>query len=276
MYDEGNYLYIASEEGGWSEGLEYTQSCSGGGSRYSGTSDIYYSTCKYVGDGFEDNLFVAQFTSASSDIIALRVSGELGADGDGFQDGNSVALEGPGVYGYYKKVHGAGDPSVNHLVIVPRSDWTNEFDEDGDGDTDDGEHRIYGSTGVDHLLYLMWAGSYDVDDGYEYTEAHFQRVLDKVGARCFSVAAKCGCTDQEVIHDASADTVCVKHLKKSTVCRGIRSAESCPSDHFKCSYPAPPECTDSITPSRCSRKASRGKCGNRKMKTQCRATCGHC
>ena len=68
MYDDGNYLYIASEEEGWSEGLEYTQSCSGGGSRYSGTSDIYYSTCKYVGDGFEDNLFVAQFIGENNTL----------------------------------------------------------------------------------------------------------------------------------------------------------------------------------------------------------------
>ena len=140
MYDGGNEIRLRVN-GQWTDALKYTQQCTGAVSEPAGKGDATYATCKTSGS---DPLFSAVFRSAGGAIDGLRISGNLGADGQGRQassarplvtkapdadaDKPDKPLQSP-VYGYFKAVYHAAssdasydaDPSVNHLILA-RSD----------------------------------------------------------------------------------------------------------------------------------------------------------
>ena len=143
MYDGGNEIRLRVN-GQWTDALKYTQQCTGAVSEPAGKGDAMYATCKTSGS---DPLFLAVFRSAGGAIDGLRISGNLGADGQGRQassarplvtkapDANKPPASPPDkplqspVYGYFKAVYHAAssdasynaDPSVNHLILA-RSD----------------------------------------------------------------------------------------------------------------------------------------------------------
>jgi len=97
------------------------------------------------------------FALAASDISidTFSITGNNGADGFGAADGDVLSTT---VYGqqytiYLKRVHSAGDPSINHIVIVPG---------DGTGvshafpaDTNNDLHTLSGLSSVDELYYVL-------------------------------------------------------------------------------------------------------------------------
>jgi DNA-binding beta-propeller fold protein YncE len=150
MYDGGNIL--RTNLGGpiqYSNNVIASSGVFGSGGRYF--------TRKYPG------LFVLVADLAGVD--AFRVEGNLGADGFGNVDG--AVLEAPwrGVNyrGFVKRVFNAGDPSVNHLVILADNpEATHRFS----SNTNDDFHEVQGLLGSDRIYYLLYArqaGGY-IDD----------------------------------------------------------------------------------------------------------------
>lgn len=163
MYDGGNFLSLD----GLSSYLNYTN---GSLSTYTsnGVTNRYF-TSKVPG------LFV--FAAELDGASQFDISGNLGADGGGSTDSSTISI---GSWkGYIKRVYAAGDPSVNHLIIV-RDDpnisqvtpTTTSFD----------EHTLSGLDGQTELYYLLFASS---NGGY-IDDADMliimEAFLDKVGS----------------------------------------------------------------------------------------------
>ncbi|MFC1483776.1 M6 family metalloprotease domain-containing protein [Candidatus Neomarinimicrobiota bacterium] len=143
MYDSGNYL--STDLGGY---IAYSDGIIAASS-YLGAGGSYF-TRKY------DGLFV--FAADVDGISHFEISGGLGADGGGSADGSVLAMSKGGTtyYGFVKRVYNAGDPSINHLVIVPdNSNASHEFDTYTNNDY----HRVTGLTGTDRFYYLLYAGT---------------------------------------------------------------------------------------------------------------------
>ncbi|MBN2519993.1 MAG: hypothetical protein JXB17_05785, partial [Bacteroidales bacterium] len=142
MYDGGNYLgtnlgqYIS-----YSDNSINTSS-------YLGTNCSYF-TRKYTG------LFV--FCAELNGINYFEITGNLGADGGGSVDTARIHYQyfGKDYYGYIKRVYNAGDPSVNHLIIVNTDTLTQEYATSTDNDY----HRINNLSGITRIYYLLYAGS---------------------------------------------------------------------------------------------------------------------
>src|SRR3990170_1144881 len=89
-------------------------------------------------------------------------TGNLGADGSGTSDATTLTVTrcGKTFKGFVKRVYSAGDPSVNHLIIVedkPSLTHTYDLYTDYDLDTVSGlntSNRIY------YLLYASAGGGY--------------------------------------------------------------------------------------------------------------------
>ncbi len=84
--------------------------------------------------------------------------GDLGADGWGFVDGAVLETERQGVVyrGFVKRVFGAGDPSVNHLILVADNpSAAHEFSTDPGSDY----HAVRDLTGSQRIYYLLYAGA---------------------------------------------------------------------------------------------------------------------
>ncbi len=102
-------------------------------------------------------------------IENFGIYGELGADGDGAY--SAFELNVAGFNAYYKGVCSAGDPSVNHLILISNDvDASHTFATD----TDDDQHNISGIEGAQMLYYFLWAGQ----EGYCYSE---NEVTDFIG-----------------------------------------------------------------------------------------------
>jgi hypothetical protein len=98
-------------------------------------------------------------------IDYFEINGNNGADGDGFVDG--AVLEeyvGSKAYqGFVKRIWGAVDPSINHLVIIENTvGATHDFALN----TDDDQHRVSGLNEVSRMYHLLYAGAkgYYIDD----------------------------------------------------------------------------------------------------------------
>ena len=116
-----------------------------------------YITRKYPG------LFV--LVAEMTDVDYFEITGDLGADGGGSADGAILQshMFGATYYGFVKRVYNAGDPSVNHLIIVadnPSADHTFATY------TNDDFHRVSNLTSNRRLYYLLYAGEngFYIDD----------------------------------------------------------------------------------------------------------------
>lgn len=142
MYDGGNVLNtdIATS-------IAYADGVVTAADTQFGAGSLYF-TAKYTG------LFVLAATDIA--ITTFQITGNNGADGSGNVDGAvlSTAVNGQPYTIFVKRVFNAGDPSINHIVIVP-----------GDGigghsfaqTTDDDLHTVVGLDTVDRLFYLLVA-----------------------------------------------------------------------------------------------------------------------
>jgi hypothetical protein len=113
----------------------------------------------HFGEGSEyfTMLYPAMFVLAARniDITSFSIEGNLGADGGG-QVAGSVEDFSYGGSDYtliFKKVFDAGDPSINHLIIVPGTSAgiTQVISED----TNDDQHDVGGLSGRAQLYYLV-------------------------------------------------------------------------------------------------------------------------
>jgi hypothetical protein len=157
MYDGGNLLSTNIQDNGF---IEYTHTqqpqndeegfveiADGAvedGTNWFGSGSTYF-TNMYNG------LFV--MVARDIDITEFTISGELGADGSGSVAQETITLNG-GHKGYFKKVYDAGDPSVNHLIIIPSK---NGVVSNIVGDTDEDFHNLTNLSGVDYIYYLLFA-----------------------------------------------------------------------------------------------------------------------
>jgi subtilisin family serine protease len=142
MYDGGNSL--STDFGG---NISYSNNLI--------DSSIYlnnhhYFTAKY------DGLFI--FSADVAAVNNFSINGNLGADGSGSADGAVIEMtkNGKNYVGFVKRVYNAGDPSVNHLIIVEDNGIVNhEFSTN----TNDDFHRINDLTDINNLHYLLFAGN---------------------------------------------------------------------------------------------------------------------
>lgn len=149
MYDGGNHLdtNLASR-------IPYTNGTVTSSASSFGAGSSYF-TAKFPG------LFVLAVRNMN--VQSFAIEGELGADGDGSAQalsGLTLTVGGQTFAVYSKRVFDAGDPTVNHIIIVPGS---------GTGitqsiatDTDDDHDQIQGLGGITELYYLLVARDDDL------------------------------------------------------------------------------------------------------------------
>ena len=140
MYNFGNYLW--TDFGGtlpYSDG-QIVNGLNGAPGRYF--------TRKYQG------LFVLVADLQATSQISI--GGSLGADGVGSVDGAVIDIVQDGRFRLFiKRVYNAGDPSVNHLIIVPDGENANHG---YDYYTGSDYHYVYGLTGTHRIYDLLYAG----------------------------------------------------------------------------------------------------------------------
>jgi Secretion system C-terminal sorting domain/Cytochrome D1 heme domain len=139
MYDFGNQLL--TNLGGY---LYYSDNQIVS-SNYLGTNGRYF-TRKYPG------LFV--FAADINNVDFFQIAGRLGTSGGGTVDG--AVLEKKGYLGFVKRVYNAGDPSVNHLILVQKGGGINQT---YSSTTYYDDHKINGLQNTSRIYYLLYAGS---------------------------------------------------------------------------------------------------------------------
>jgi hypothetical protein len=114
-----------------------------------GTGGRYF-TRKY------DGLWV--FAADVAGLTNFDITGDLGADGSGATDSAVLSLVRDGITykGFVKRVYNAGDPSVNHLIIVADNGTVTH---QVSTDTNNDYHRLTNLSGVTRVYYLLYAGS---------------------------------------------------------------------------------------------------------------------
>lgn len=143
MYDNGNFLNTnLGSSLTYSDNVVLANSFLGAGGRYF--------TRKY------DGLFV--FAADVSALTYFEITGNLGADGSGATDTAVLSATRAGVTyrGFVKRVYNAGDPSVNHLIIVEDN---GSVTHEASTDTNNDYHRLTGIAGVVRIYYLLYAGT---------------------------------------------------------------------------------------------------------------------
>lgn len=163
MYDSGNLIFTNtfSVQGfapyTHSRGVDSSEASTSvveNGTNWFGSGSTYF-TNRYPG------LFILVAKNIS--ITEFSIGGELGADGSGDTNKAIYNLNG-GFKGYFKKVYNSGDPSVNHLIILPPNE--NSIVHTASLNTDNDEHKIAGLNGIDSIYYLLFSK----DSGGEVTE----------------------------------------------------------------------------------------------------------
>ena len=143
MYDGGNFL-------GTSIGsfLPYSDNLITANA-FLGTGGQYF-TRKY------DGLFV--FAADVNGLGHFEITGDLGADGTGATDSSviTVVRDGTTYRGFVKRVYSAGDPSVNHIIIVPDNGTVTHT---VTTNTNDDFHRVTSLTGVTRIYHVLYAGT---------------------------------------------------------------------------------------------------------------------
>lgn len=156
MYDGANYMTTNYEAD-----IDYT-------SGTIVTSDAFGTDTQY----FTEQLNGLFFMGANTDNVEFfQISGNNGADGSGSATGYVLTASTANYTAYYKQVCSAGDPSINHLIIVPSDVPASQTYSD---DTNNDEHIVNGLATSTSLYYALWAGN----GGYCYTEEEVQTILD--------------------------------------------------------------------------------------------------
>ena len=122
-----------------------------------------------------NNLWV--MTADLNNVSSFFTSGNNGADGRGniATFDYTVTVGCLTYYVYVKRIYNAGDPSINHIYIVPDNGAGPRPTHTWATNTDDDRHTLDGLMGYDRLYYLLLAGN----GGYNYTNIEIQNaVLD--------------------------------------------------------------------------------------------------
>ena len=183
MYDDANLLYANGQQINYThtqldtddeeeqlysnfiyDGVVFT----GASSSYFGPSSSYFT-----------NLYPGLFVLAARgiNIGTFSIDGDIGADGGGEVDGyNFQTSHSSGVHQtFVKRVWDAGDPSINHMIIVnaATSSTITQYFPNG---TNDDTHIVsgLGSQGVSNLYYLLSAKS----SGIKITNNEITQMVD--------------------------------------------------------------------------------------------------
>ncbi|MGE0021312.1 MAG: S8 family serine peptidase [Draconibacterium sp.] len=165
MYDGGNML--TTENGNY---LDYTQGIINSSPVLNG--GLYF-TMKYPG------LFV--FAGDINSVNSFVILGDNGADGGGSADGSVLTIQKNGInyIGFVKRVYNAGDPSINHLIILEDNGIvSHQFSTY----TNDDYHEIFNLNASSRIYYLLYAGANGKYYDDETTLAIMDKVIDIVGA----------------------------------------------------------------------------------------------
>lgn len=166
MYDGGNEIYTNLDnvpythtrleiqpDGGVPANLFPKDGQVVSGDTYFGETSQYF-TNMYPG------LFVLQADNIS--INEFRIDGNIGSDGDGQVDVDEYVLTGYSTTYkvFVKKVYGANDPSINHIIIVNTDDSSilHEYDETSEEDFDK-ISNIFSATKIYYLLTSTFPGN---------------------------------------------------------------------------------------------------------------------
>ena len=112
-----------------------------------------------VGSEYFTNLYPGLFVMGANGLYVtmdtFAITGNVGADGDGYVTSDSYTLT---AYSetytvYVKKIQGAYDPTVNHIIIV-NTDGTG-ITHDFSNDTNDDFDELTGLSGVTKMYYLL-------------------------------------------------------------------------------------------------------------------------
>ncbi len=169
MYDGGNYLSTNITAAGaylsYSDNMIAASANLGAGGQYF--------TRKHPG------LFV--FAADIAGLNHFEISGGLGADGSGATDTAILtSARGELTYkGYVKRVYNAGDPSVNHLIIVKDDPAITRT---ASTDTNNDQHRLSGLGAVTRIYYLLYASSSGGYINNAQTQAIMDAFLDSITA----------------------------------------------------------------------------------------------
>ncbi len=150
MYDYGNYISYENSYIPYSD-LTIT-------SDYQSESSVNYFTAKKTGIF----TFIGDFTNANR----FYIDGGLGADGGGAVKGNyfEISISGRAFTVFTKQVYNAGDPSVNHIIIVENgTNLSRSFSTS----TNDDLHQIDNLPDNARIFYVLFAGQ----NGKEFSES---------------------------------------------------------------------------------------------------------
>ena len=130
----------------------------------SGSSNIQYSDNTIIsspsfgagGQYFTRKVPNMWITAADLDAVStFNISGNLGADGNGTADGftSTITVGGENYTLLVKRVFNSGDPSVNHLIIIPENAGANQT---FSLNTDNDQHDISGLGTTNRIYYLLF------------------------------------------------------------------------------------------------------------------------
>ncbi|MDB4438304.1 PQQ-binding-like beta-propeller repeat protein [bacterium] len=159
MYDGGNRINFGSQNNTY---LNYSNDTIETDIE-SGTS---YFTRKY------DGLFA--FVADYGQNATFNITGDLGADGSG----NIITSQFDTKLGYHafvKSVVNAGDPSVNHLILVPNGPGLSQITPDN---TNADNHIISGLQADGRLIYLLFAKP----SGQSFSSETFENLAQKIAS----------------------------------------------------------------------------------------------
>ncbi|MEO8147352.1 MAG: T9SS type A sorting domain-containing protein [Bacteroidia bacterium] len=153
MYDGGNFLNT-----NLATSITYSDNTILSNAAALGTGGQYFT--RFIGTAgcVAGPATIFYWASDINGLSTMSITGNNGADGSGTQDLNTFTVTANGVtYNcYLKRVFGAGDPSINHLFIIPQP--TTAAQTMG-ASTDDDQHNITGLTGVTRVYYMLYAGA---------------------------------------------------------------------------------------------------------------------
>ncbi len=112
-------------------------------------------------------------------IDQFFISGDNGADGGGTSDTTRLEYENLGItyQGFVKRVYNAGDPSINHLIIVRKD---NSLVHKYTTNTNDDYHAVEGLDGTNRIYYLLYAGSGGTYINNAATQNIFKTFVDSI------------------------------------------------------------------------------------------------
>ena len=193
----------------------------GGGDMYDGGNNLSINgtSINYTGDNLFNVGSTFYFTlqkpgmfllaADMTDMSSFAISGNLGADGSGSTTGWTLSSEiGKS---FFRRVCNAGDPSVNHLFVIPSDAVANQS---YSSSTDSDNHSLDISSSTNGVfVYVLWAGS----GGYCYDEEQTFTVQENLEAL--------GIYDYELVVPGCLDVTACNFVEDATVEDG------------SCSYP---------------------------------------